>query len=475
MIETQIIHTLIPPTENLKRLVQQTFQTTLETYMNTNPTERPSIPRQKSSKKLALVVAYINEHILTKHANADMDFITLQNIIYCAAFTVASCCGCRIHTEPQNSRNHCPDRIPAWQRRLNNKISELRRDIGRLTQYQNGNNSRRINKYIEGIMEKYRIHTQHEETNTDVSKFLDTLKQKLTVASSRLKRYTTCTDRKKQNAVFLNNEKSFYRTIDKKHSSTTNNVALPTSETLSDFWSDIWTNPKQHNENCNIVAEDIDYHTQHILGMAYEYVPIDIFMKVVKNSHNWKSPGTDKIHNYWYKKFTTIHPFLHTHINKFIESPENFPKFITEGITYMLPKDSDYSNPAHYRPITCLQTIYKLIAGCIKELIYTHVISNNILAEEQKGCRKFSQGCKEQLVIDSAVMKQATVKKKDISTMFIDYRKAYDSVPHSWLLYILQHYKVHPTIIQFLRNVMNSWSTQLRLTLNGQTILHAYK
>lgn len=84
----------------------------------------------------------------------------------------------------------------------------------------------------------------------------------------------------------------------------------------------------------------------------------------------------------------------------------------------MIPKDTDYQNPAKYRPITCLQTIYKILTACIAEIINQHVSENSILAEEQKGCLKNSQGCKEQLVIGSVAIKIAISKKKNVSTMY---------------------------------------------------------
>lgn len=136
----------------------------------------------------------------------------------------------------------------------------------------------------------------------------------------------------------------------------------------------------------------------------------------------------------------------------------------------MIPKDSDHNNPANYRPITCLQTIYKILTSCISELIYDHLAQNNIMAEEQKGCRKHSQGCKEQLIIDTVVMKLAIKNKRDINTMYIDYRKAFDSVPHSWLLHVLHHYKIHPSLITFLQETMTGWKTKLKLINSSVSI-----
>ena len=130
----------------------------------------------------------------------------------------------------------------------------------------------------------------------------------------------------------------------------------------------------------------------------------------------------------------------------------------------MLPKDpNDLSNPAKYRPITCLQTIYKIMTSCITNVIYKYIETQKILTEEQKGCKKLSQGCKEQLTIDAVIHKQVQSNKKELHTMYIDYKKAYDSVPHSWLLKVLKIYKIHPQLIDFLGNIVEKWKTRLQL------------
>ena len=54
-------------------------------------------------------------------------------------------------------------------------------------------------------------------------------------------------------------------------------------------------------------------------------------------------------------------------------------------------------------------------------------------------------------------------KKRSLSSTWIDYRKAFDSVPYSWVLKELDIYKVSPVIINFLKNSMKLWSTNLYL------------
>ena len=68
------------------------------------------------------------------------------------------------------------------------------------------------------------------------------------------------------------------------------------------------------------------------------------------------------------------------------------------------------------------------------DLVYEHVIDHKILPLEQKGVRRRARGCKDHLLLDKALMKVAKKKQRNLSMMWIDYKKAYDSVPHSWII-----------------------------------------
>jgi len=52
--------------------------------------------------------------------------------------------------------------------------------------------------------------------------------------------------------------------------------------------------------------------------------------------------------------------------------------------------------------------------------------------------------------------------------IWIDYWKAYDSVPHTWILEVLKLYKIADNVYNFLLNSMMLWKTVL--TLNGQPL-----
>ena len=150
---------------------------------------------------------------------------------------------------------------------------------------------------------------------------------------------------------------------------------------------------------------------------AVEHSPIttEQVSWLIATTLNWKAPGQDGMNNFWIKQFTVTHSYLTHHFNQFMEDARNNPDFLVRGITYLLLKSQDCQVPSKYRPITCLYTFY---TACVAEKIYKHLDTNILLAEEQKGCIKNSQGCKEQLIIDSVVVEQAY---KDNRNLYIAY------------------------------------------------------
>ena len=57
--------------------------------------------------------------------------------------------------------------------------------------------------------------------------------------------------------------------------------------------------------------------------------------------------------------------------------------------------------------------------------------SRELLPEEQKGCREGSRGTNDLLYINKAVIKVIKSRNKNLAMVLIDYKKAYDMVPHS--------------------------------------------
>ena len=88
---------------------------------------------------------------------------------------------------------------------------------------------------------------------------------------------------------------------------------------------------------------------------------------------------------------------------------------------------------SNFSPITCLPLLWKLLTGAIPEELYEHLEKTNSLPWKQKGCRKGSRGTKDQLQLDKMIVKAGKRWLASLAVAWIDYRKAYDMAPHSWI------------------------------------------
>ena len=92
-----------------------------------------------------------------------------------------------------------------------------------------------------------------------------------------------------------------------------------------------------------------------------------------------------------------------------------------------------------------------------------HINANKIILNEQKGNASNTFDTIDQLIINKMVMDNVKLKQRNISTAWIDYKKAFGSVPHDWIIETLKIHKFDPIATKFLRKKMNKWKTLLHL------------
>ena len=140
---------------------------------------------------------------------------------------------------------------------------------------------------------------------------------------------------------------------------------------------------------------------------------------------------------------------------------------MTKGRTILIMKDPEKGAAAgNYRPITCLPVMWKLVTGIISDKLYEFLDAGNMLPDEQNGCRKGAQGTNDQLFIDKMILKESKARRKNLALGWIDYKKAYDMIPHPWILEFALALWAQPKIL--LAKSMNGWKTE-RIS-NGQSL-----
>jgi len=100
--------------------------------------------------------------------------------------------------------------------------------------------------------------------------------------------------------------------------------------------------------------------------------------------------------------------------------------------------------------------------------LYNYLEEAALLTWEQKGCRKGSRGTKDQLLIGKMILKNCKTRLTSLAVAWIDYRKAYDMVPHSWIEKCLDMFGIAVNVKSFISESMKKWNTELNA---GQTRL----
>ena len=73
-------------------------------------------------------------------------------------------------------------------------------------------------------------------------------------------------------------------------------------------------------------------------------------------------------------------------------------------------------------------------------------------------------GCIDNLLIDKTVLEDASKFKKNLSCVWIDTRKALDSVSHRWLIQVLNLHRINSRIISLIESIMRVWKITLEVT-----------
>ena len=145
-------------------------------------------------------------------------------------------------TPPKPATNRKPrGRPPAWQQRHQKQIDQLRGDISIITEYSNGNTTNKIKRKCNTILKKHKITADEQFIACK-----EDIKQTLPAKALRLRRYTKRSEQYKQNMMFREDAKRFYRELGKK---TIQTEKPPDRGEIKKLWQNILEQEVKHDED----------------------------------------------------------------------------------------------------------------------------------------------------------------------------------------------------------------------------------
>ena len=296
---------------------------------------------------------------------------------------------------------------PDWQQRLQKQIDQLRGDISIITEYTNGNTTNKIRMKPKTILKKHKI-TADEQ----LIACKEDLKQALQAKAQRIRRYTKRSEQYKQNKMFREDSKRFYRELGKK---TIQNEKPPDIGEVKKFWQNILEQEVKHSEDAQWIKDQKE-ELQQINQMEAKDLTVEELRVNMTRAANCKSPGPDRLPNFCIKQFKSLHKSMTEAYLEIIKDPKQTPDWLVEGATNLLPKKEETWIPKNYRPIACLPTTFKILTSVITDGLYSHLEKEAIMTPEQRGGKKDCYGCRHQLMINNAILENCKKMNKNLST-----------------------------------------------------------
>ena len=146
---------------------------------------------------------------------------------------------------------------------------------------------------------------------------------------------------------------------------------------------------------------------------------------------------------------------------------KELPQWLVLCKTLLLLKNKNTHEVKNYRPIALQNSMYNVSTAIITDFIIDHCTTNNIVTEKQAAGKLESWGCADQLAINKMVYDEVIRNRRNLVTVWLDCKKAFDSVPHSSIIKSLKLAKIPDEILEVIKMLMCKW--RVKIHLYGET------
>ena len=176
---------------------------------------------------------------------------------------------------------------------------------------------------------------------------------------------------------------------------------------------------------------------------------------------NNTSAGHDNLPMFVFKNYLGALLKIIAHICNTSLSQGIFPSDLTIAKVTCIYKSGDKTSAANYRPISLLPSFSKILEKIVEIKLQAHLSENYLLSNSQYGFRS-GRGTENALHSVVEFMHQAFDENKFGMGIFLDVKKAFDSLDRGILLEKLKYYGILGTEWNWFRSYLTNW---LQLTI----------
>ena len=262
---------------------------------------------------------------------------------------------------------------------------------------------------------------------------------------------------------YVNSKRKTSSGISELHTKRDNSTFIAESdedkaEVLSDFLSSVFTK-EPTGDLPNLRQREFS------AKLSDEYFSVETVRKLLIGINTSKSQGPDGLHpKLIYELADVICEPLTMIFNKSFETgivPDDWKK----GQITALFKKGDKKQAANYRPVSLTSVASKIFEKLIRSRIVDHMNSNNLFSDKQFG---FIGGRSTSLQLLTVLDKWTKILDEGgtIHTIYMDFMKAFDKVPHRRLIAKLRAYGISERMCKWIENFV--YERKQRVQVNGQ-------
>ena len=196
----------------------------------------------------------------------------------------------------------------------------------------------------------------------------------------------------------------------------------------------------------------------------------DRVLKVIQNLKINKSPGIDGIHPRVLKEIAEIISYPITIIYKKSVAASELPSQWKDAeITPIYKKDAK-NLPKNYRPVSLTSVICKMLEKLIVEDIINHIKTNHLNCEEQHGFTA-NKSTTTNLLEALNVITEAQMHGIPVDVLFLDYQKAFDTVPHERLLRQVESFGIIDGALDWIKSFLSNRRQRVRVNDSWKPVI----
>lgn len=207
-----------------------------------------------------------------------------------------------------------------------------------------------------------------------------------------------------------------------------------------------------------------DYRVIYSTFNNFEQITLNKLRLIVSSLKN-KGDCNEVLSAQFLKKtYCTLGYVLLNFINTSLQTG-NFPNDLKTSTVVPVPKITNTNEACNHRPINTLPNIEKVLEISVKEQLLEYFNSNNLFDGNQSGFRK-NHSCETALQLTVSKWKQLLDEGKYIVAIFLDLKRAFETIDRQILLKKLQYYGIGGNVLKWFQQYLSNRSQATKVGNN---------